>query len=159
MFQARKLLVLLTLIILAVFLNTGCGHKDKPEPKGPAPKAKARAQEEGWIFGGIEKDLYHVRLVIDAKEKKAHATVLDETESEEFPIAAATIALHVKETKEPIVLNAKGEKGTKTAIFTGTHERFAEKINPKMVEIAAEIRGKNYIFTLEEEEHDHKKKK
>ena len=155
MLRTTGLLASLLFVAFVVSVPSGC-NKPKPEGK-PAPKAKAK--EDGWIFG-IPEETHHVRLSVDTKTKKALATVLDDKETEEVPIPAESITLNLQEGKGvQITLTAQGEKGKKTAHFSATHDRFGDKVDPKKIEIVAEIEGKSYTFKLEEDEHDHKGKK
>ena len=42
------------------------------------------------------------------------------------------------------------EKGKKSSSFAGTHERLAKQLDPKTVEVSAEVEGKPYVFRLDE---------
>ena len=152
----------LQLLLLALLLS-GCSRaSNKPKDSGTkdsvakdAPPAKAEA---GWLFASEGDEHYHMRLHVEAGEKKATAKILDENEKEAVLIDAETITLVLKEGKgEKVPLKALAEKGKKASVFVGQHDRFADKIDPKKVEVHATMGKQNLIFQLEGDEHPPKK--
>jgi hypothetical protein len=147
------------LVCATTLALTGCSKKQN---NAPAPKEKGGSSakgEPGWMFAEPNHE-YHLRLHIDAAAKKATAKILDDSASELTPIAAESITLRIKEGKgESIKLVALGEKGKKSALFEGTHDRLAEKVDPHKVELSVTIGSKNLTFELEDDDDHHPKKK
>lgn len=143
----RPLLGLLLIPILVV----GCkpaGPKELPAPK-PAP-GKTQA-EPGWLFA-TPNEQFHMRVLLDDKNLQARVTVLDENAKNPEAIKAEKIIFTIKNGKAVLIdlLPENMDKSKGATTYTGKHERFADKIEPKKVEISAEIEGKNFIFALDE---------
>lgn len=156
-----RLLATIPALALTVLL-AGCGRREAEKPKKEEPAAKGK-EEHGhehdgpFLLFAEPNHHFHLKLMVHADEKEIEATVLDESAKVPVPIAAETITVLVKEGKGlQIPLKAKAEKGKKSAEFAGTHDRLAAKLDPHKVEISAEVNGKAYIFTIDE---DHAPKK
>ena len=130
----------------------GVAQAVKSEPTAPA----ANDDEDGWLFDAKEE--YHLLLKVDATKKEARARVLDEIAKEDVPLKADALTLTIKNGKPlQFELKAQRKPGRKdTAFFVGTNDRLADKLDPAKVEISTDIKGKNYIFTLDT---DHKEKR
>jgi hypothetical protein len=139
--------LIVSLALGALVMASGCPAREK---KGPDKKENDKGQTAaGWLFA-TAGDEFHLRLKIDATTKQASAALFDETTTEPVPIKADKITVAIKNGEvQQIDLAAKGATKGRTATFEGKHDRFGEKVDPKKVEVNAQIEGKPYLFTLD----------
>jgi hypothetical protein len=154
--------LILGLVVLSVagcVPGTGTGKSVPPKKVETHPD---RGPHGGPLAEWGEEE-YHVEFTADRGKKEVAVFILDGSARKPAAIKAKTVTLTMKKEKPPVQVKLtadpqKDDAPDTASRFVGTHEKFAEELDPDEIDVSAEVNSKPYEGTFEVPGHKHGKK-